>query len=426
VRFEFFEAGVTQFAGLLWLTPGKVMPAPPARPPAIPTVNLRPPAGPDAPTGLTATASTNSATPSVNVTWNASSTPIPATSYVVSRSTTPGGPYTQVAVQTGTTFNDTGVVFGTTYYYIVQGTATNTLQVGPVTAESTPSTPTPPALLVSPTSGLATSEAPTNDTMTLTVNVVPTSDVTVTVTSNKPGEVLLSGNGPGQPLQGPAASIDILIPAGTPAGTTITINVLGQNDDFDDGDQLFSISFSVSGGGTAYTGISLGPCTGTNSDNDTANLIISAVSGPTSEPNISATFTIVFTTQPTVDTTVTIGTSDAGEGQPNPTTYVFTTAAGPDAWDQPHTITIDGVDDTLLDFTQNYQITITVTAGDPVYQALTTTPGPGPFIRNMSNLDDETIPKLKPVWGGGCGLMGIEYLLPLGLVALWRRRRRNS
>jgi hypothetical protein len=425
-RWEFFEGSVTQFAGLLWVPAGTAAPPAGTDPPAIPTVNLRPPAGPDAPTGLTATASTNSATPSVNVTWNTSTTPIAATSYVLSRSTTPGGPYTQIAVQTGTTFNDTGVVFGTTYYYIVQGTATNTLQVGPVTSETPGSTPTPPALTVSPTSGLATSEAPTNDTITLTVNVVPTSDVTVTVTSNKAGEVLLSGNGPGQPLQGPAASIGILIPTGTLAGTTITINVLGQDDAIDDGDQAFSISFAVSGGGTAYTGISVGPCTGTNTDNDTANLIISAVSGPTSEPNVPATFTIVFTTQPTVDTTVTIGTSDAGEGQPSPTTYVFTTAPGPDAWDQPHTITINGVDDNLLDFTQNYQITITVTAGDPVYQALTATPGPGPRIRNMSNLDDEKIPKLKPVWGGGCGLVGIEYLLPLGLIALWRRRRRNS
>ncbi len=48
-----------------------------------------------------------------------------ATSYSVKRATTPGGPYVVVASNlTATTFTDTGLVSGTTYYYTV--TATNT------------------------------------------------------------------------------------------------------------------------------------------------------------------------------------------------------------------------------------------------------------------------------------------------------------
>jgi hypothetical protein len=53
----------------------------------------------------------------VDLTWNAVTD---ATSYTVKRSTTAGGPYTTIATGiTGTTYTDTGVTNGTTYYYVV-------------------------------------------------------------------------------------------------------------------------------------------------------------------------------------------------------------------------------------------------------------------------------------------------------------------
>lgn len=67
---------------------------------------------PAAPTGLAATAGNAQ----VSLTWNASSG---ATSYHVKRSTTSGGPYTQVAAPTTTSFADTGLTNGTSYYYVV-------------------------------------------------------------------------------------------------------------------------------------------------------------------------------------------------------------------------------------------------------------------------------------------------------------------
>ena len=53
----------------------------------------------------------------VDLTWN----PVTdATSYTVKRSTAAGGPYTTIAAGvTGTTYTDTGVTNGTTYYYVV-------------------------------------------------------------------------------------------------------------------------------------------------------------------------------------------------------------------------------------------------------------------------------------------------------------------
>ncbi len=71
------------------------------------------PTPPAAPTGLTATAGKKK----VTLNWTASGG---ATSYNVKRSTTGGGPYTTVATGvTATTYTNTGLTSGVTYYYVV-------------------------------------------------------------------------------------------------------------------------------------------------------------------------------------------------------------------------------------------------------------------------------------------------------------------
>ncbi|HEX4962143.1 MAG TPA: fibronectin type III domain-containing protein [Thermoanaerobaculia bacterium] len=72
---------------------------------------------PAAPTGVTATATGQS---TATVSWTASSG---ATSYKIFRSTTSGGPYTQVGTSTTTSFADSGLTCNTTYFYVV--TASN-------------------------------------------------------------------------------------------------------------------------------------------------------------------------------------------------------------------------------------------------------------------------------------------------------------
>jgi len=76
-------------------------------------VNAKPAgSAPPIPTGLTATASDKQ----VALTWNASTG---ATSYHVKRSTTSGGPYSQIAAPTTNNYTDSGLTNGTTYYYVV-------------------------------------------------------------------------------------------------------------------------------------------------------------------------------------------------------------------------------------------------------------------------------------------------------------------
>ena len=104
---------------------------------ATPTAGSSPPA---APTGLTAAAGNAQ----VSLAWTASSG---ATSYNVKRSTTNGGPYSTIATGVGTTsYTNTGLTNGTTYYYVVS--ASNTAGESPNSnqASATPTAgPSPPA-----------------------------------------------------------------------------------------------------------------------------------------------------------------------------------------------------------------------------------------------------------------------------------------
>jgi fibronectin type 3 domain-containing protein len=103
---------------------------------ATPTAPAAPPA---APSGLQATAGNAQ----VSLIWTASTG---ATSYHVKRATNIGGPYTQISAPTGASFTDTGLVNGTTYFYVVSalnaaGESGNSSQ-----ASATPAAPaTPPA-----------------------------------------------------------------------------------------------------------------------------------------------------------------------------------------------------------------------------------------------------------------------------------------
>jgi carboxypeptidase T len=96
-------------------------------------------AAPGAPSGLAATPGAGQA----SLAWTAASG---ATGHNVHRSTTSGGPYTTVQANVpGTSYTDTGLVNGTTYYYVVTGT--NGVGEGPNSNEASATPVAPPAVV---------------------------------------------------------------------------------------------------------------------------------------------------------------------------------------------------------------------------------------------------------------------------------------
>jgi len=129
------------------------------------------PTAPAAPTGLTATAGNAQAA----LSWNAVSG---AASYTVKRATTSGGPYTNVATNvTATSYSNTGLTNGTTYYYVVS--AVNAAGEG---ANSAQVSVTPSAGGGTPTGGLA-AQYKTSDTNATDNQIKPHLNIKNTGTS---------------------------------------------------------------------------------------------------------------------------------------------------------------------------------------------------------------------------------------------------
>jgi fibronectin type 3 domain-containing protein len=93
---------------------------------------------PQAPAGLVATPDNAL----VTLSWTAVSA---ATSYNVKRSTTAGGPYTQIGTATVATYADTTVTNGVTYYYVVSAVNAAGESANSAEASATPAIPTIPA-----------------------------------------------------------------------------------------------------------------------------------------------------------------------------------------------------------------------------------------------------------------------------------------
>ena len=90
---------------------------------------------PPIPTGLIATAGNAQ----VSLTWTISSG---ATSYHVKRSTTTGGPYTQVSAPTTDSFTDVSLTNGTKYFYVVSALDSSGESANSAEANATPTAPT--------------------------------------------------------------------------------------------------------------------------------------------------------------------------------------------------------------------------------------------------------------------------------------------
>jgi hypothetical protein len=200
-----------------------------------------------------------------------------------------------------------------------------------------------------------TTEAGGQATFTVALNSQPFGDVTVNFNSNDPTEGTVS-----------QTSLTF-----TPVNwaSAQSVIVTGVDDDRADGHQPYAVVFTATtGGDTAYNAITPGNVNLSNTDNDTAGINVSAISGNTSETGTQATFTVRLNSQPTADVTVNFNSNDLGEGTVDKTSLTFT----PVNWSGLQTVTVTGVDDPIADNEQSYAIVFSATvSADLAYQVIT-------------------------------------------------------
>mgnify|MGYP001275829262 CR=1 FL=1 len=216
-------------------------------------------------------------------------------------------------------------------------------------------------IVVTPTSGLVTTEGGGTAQFTVVLNSEPTANVSIVVSSSDGTEGLVTST---TPLVFTAGNWD------TPQAVTVT----GQNDFIDDASVTYTILTSQATSVDAkYAGIDPANVSVSNSDDaDTAGVTVTPTGGlTTSESGTTAQFTVALTSEPVANVTISIATSDSGEGQVSPPSLTFTAAPGANAWDTPHTVTITGQNDNLDDGDQPYTILTGATvSADPLYSGM--------------------------------------------------------
>ncbi len=214
----------------------------------------------------------------------------------------------------------------------------------------------------------SSSESGDSASFSVVLNSQPLADVVVNFASDDNGEGV------------PAVTSLTFTSANWNAPQTVTVN--GVDDAVADGNQPYQIDFSATtSADPGYDALALSSVDLTNLDNDTAGILVSSVSGPTTEAGGLATFTIVLQSEPTADVTVNFNSDDLGEG----TVAVMSLTFTPVNWNVAQTVTITGVDDALADGAQPYQIDFTATvSADPNYATIV------PANVDVSNTDNDT------------------------------------
>lgn len=226
-----------------------------------------------------------------------------------------------------------------------------------------------PAIVVSPVSGLQTSEAGLIDTFAVRLATQPTVDVVLDV-----------------------MSLDTTEGVASPATLTFTsmnwnavqvVTVSGVDDVIIDGTQLYAVQVSPhASSDVTYASLPPVDVSVSNTDNESAGVTVTPSTGlEVSEMGDTATFVITLNSQPTASVLVPLSSSDTSEGTVSPPTVSFT----PATWSMPRTVTITGVNDAISDGNQMFTITTgAVVSGDSDYVGI------DPTDVSVTNIDDDS------------------------------------
>jgi len=159
------------------------------------------------------------------------------------------------------------------------------------------------------------------------------------------------------------------------------VTVTGVDDHIIDGNVAYSIvTAPATSADTDYNGLNPDDVAVINNDNDVAGFTVSAISGNTTEAGGTATFTVRLTSQPTADVTIGLTSSDTTEGTVSPVSLTFTSAN----WNVNQTVTVTGVDDSIVDGNVAYSIvTAPAASADSNYNNL------NPADVAVTNIDND-------------------------------------
>jgi large repetitive protein len=186
-----------------------------------------------------------------------------------------------------------------------------------------------------------TTEAGGTATFTINLNSQPTAAVTITLSSSNTAE-------------GTVAPSELVFTS-SDWQTPQTVTITGVDELVDDGDAAYTIvTAPTDSTDTTYNGLDADDRNLFNIDNDGAGVVVSALSGDTTEAGGTATFTVTLATQPTAVVTITLSTDNPAEGSVSPASLVYNNAN----WNTAQTVTVAGVNDLVDDGDIAYNIVL--------------------------------------------------------------------
>ncbi|MBQ9243652.1 MAG: hypothetical protein IJ165_10615 [Proteobacteria bacterium] len=228
-----------------------------------------------------------------------------------------------------------------------------------------------PAISLDEPEDKTTDESGKTIALALHLNNAPTADVrvaceVVTESPNKEVEV---------------ACEDIVFNADNWQGEH-TILVTGVEDFIKDGDQVYQIKVTTVSEDADFNGLETASVDLTNIDLTAPGFTFSATALTTYEDQQqeAATFTVSLNSKPSATVSLAAMSSNQEEGKVSPTTIRFTT----DNWNQPQTLTVQGVDDDVRDGNINYTIFFSPSeSNDEDYQGIQ------PKSIKVTNIDND-------------------------------------
>ena len=266
----------------------------------------------------------------------------------------------------------------TAYTVDMRAESTDTVyHAHPITSVALTNTDDDDALvIVSPTTGLMTSEDGTTATFSVVLQTQPRADVTIGLTVTPLTEVSLN-------------AAQLVFTTGGPSqwSKPQIVTVTGLDDKIVDGAVTYTITTAPAVSTDAsYQGMNAADVTGQNADNDVAGVVLAPVSGVWNTivdeaGTIEAKFTAKLATQPTSVVVLKFTSSDLLSGViVPPDSFTFTAAT----WNTPQTATVKGVDDEIDDGDVSFTVRGTATTVDPIYNGFVTMPV------TIINRDDDT------------------------------------